>query len=193
MSIFDVGEIGRHALHRDGAGYGQLLSSFRCAIRWCPFPRIAYGSPRSREGSTRAQAGLVHRDVQAGQRHDLRRGEVKIFGFCRGQNASWPIRPLNPGDSPNSEPMETRVGVVMGTPMYMAPEAWPWANPVDGRSDQIYLGRGALAYELLQRGQAANHGEQPAGPAPRGDPSSRPPSWPSRRWRPTCPHAWTPS
>jgi serine/threonine protein kinase len=78
--------------------------------------------------------GLVHRDVKSANVFVARNGAVKVgdFGIAKATQASRLSR--------------TEIGLVKGTPGYMAPEQ-RLAQPVDGRAD-LY-GVGAIAYELL--------------------------------------------
>jgi tRNA A-37 threonylcarbamoyl transferase component Bud32 len=81
-----------------------------------------------------AALGLVHRDMKCGNVFVARNGVVKIgdFGIAKASHASRISR--------------TEIGMVKGTPGYMAPEQ-RLAQPLDGRAD-LY-GVGAIAYELL--------------------------------------------
>ena len=78
--------------------------------------------------------GLVHRDVKSANVFVARNGAVKVgdFGIAKATQASRLSR--------------TEIGLVKGTPGYMAPEQ-RLAQAVDGRAD-LY-GVGAIAYELL--------------------------------------------
>ncbi len=78
--------------------------------------------------------GLVHRDVKSANVFVARNGAVKVgdFGIAKASQASRLSR--------------TEIGLVKGTPGYMAPEQ-RLAQTVDGRAD-LY-GVGAIAYELL--------------------------------------------
>jgi tRNA A-37 threonylcarbamoyl transferase component Bud32 len=81
-----------------------------------------------------APLGLVHRDVKCGNVYVARNGVVKIgdFGIAKAHHESQVSR--------------TEIGLVKGTPGYMAPEH-RLGQPLDGRAD-LY-GVGAIAYELL--------------------------------------------
>jgi serine/threonine-protein kinase len=82
-----------------------------------------------------ADKGLVHRDVKPANLM-LHNGQVKVsdFGIAREVAASSKL---------------TRMGLVMGTPDYMAPEQ-AMGQPVDPRADQYALG-GTLFHLLAGR------------------------------------------
>lgn len=77
-------------------------------------------------------AGIVHRDVKASNVMMSRRGEVKLMDFGIAKQDLL-------------EPM-TRTGLVVGTPMYVAPEVVA-GGEADARSDLYALG--ALLYGCL--------------------------------------------
>lgn len=81
-----------------------------------------------------ASLGLVHRDMKCGNVFVARNGVVKVgdFGIAMTNHASRVTR--------------TQIGLVKGTPGYMAPEH-RLGHPIDGRADMY--GVGAIAYELL--------------------------------------------
>lgn len=82
-----------------------------------------------------AKAGLIHRDVKPSNLVLLKSGEVKVTDFGLA-------KPLDPGD----EPALTALGVVVGTPDYIAPEQ-ARGDPIDERVDIYALG-GTLFYLL---------------------------------------------
>ncbi len=75
-----------------------------------------------------ANAGLIHRDVKPANLVRLTDGSVKITDFGLA-------KPLDPGD----EPALTAMGVVVGTPDYIAPEQ-ARGDPIDARVDIYALG-----------------------------------------------------
>jgi serine/threonine-protein kinase len=75
-----------------------------------------------------ARAGLIHRDVKPSNLVLLRDGSVKVTDFGLA-------KPLDPGD----EPALTAMGVVVGTPDYIAPEQ-ARGDPIDERVDIYALG-----------------------------------------------------
>ncbi|WP_394839907.1 serine/threonine protein kinase [Pendulispora rubella] len=157
VGIFDVGEI-------DGTPYiamelapGKLLSTYvgdddvpiRLRIGW--LAQIACGLDAAHK------EGLVHRDVKPENVMVCDNGEVKLFDFGVVKRVTAPV--LDDSE-PNSEPVATRVGAVMGTPLYMAPEQ-ALGEAVDGRSDQFAWA--TLAYELLSGGVHPILGKNPRG------------------------------
>jgi tRNA A-37 threonylcarbamoyl transferase component Bud32 len=93
-------------------------------------------------------AGIIHRDVKPENVMIRADGVVKVLDFGIARRLQVPIS----GDSAGyagagGDPSRiTAHGVVVGTPLYMAPEQLR-GEPLDGRADQFAWG--ALAYELL--------------------------------------------
>lgn len=85
--------------------------------------------------SAAAKAGLIHRDVKPSNLVRLPDGRVKVTDFGLA-------KPVDPG----SEPALTAMGVVVGTPDYIAPEQ-ARGEPIDERVDLYALG-GTLYYLL---------------------------------------------
>ena len=81
--------------------------------------------------------GIIHRDLKPDNVMLVRRSAnpefVKVldFGVAKLQ----------------TDQKQTKTGVLMGTPMYMAPEQWETLPDVDGRADLYALG--AILYECL--------------------------------------------
>ncbi|WP_394828492.1 serine/threonine-protein kinase [Pendulispora albinea] len=147
IGIFDVGEI-------DGTPYiamelatGRLLSTFIGDKRVTVRQRLAWLSQIAHGLDAAHKQGLVHRDVKPENMMVCDTGEVKILDFGVVKRIAGPV--VDPAEAPHSEPLQTRVGVVMGTPLYMAPEQ-ALGEPIDGRSDQFSWA--TVAYELLSSG-----------------------------------------
>ncbi|MEP6652817.1 MAG: serine/threonine-protein kinase [Myxococcales bacterium] len=127
----------------DGADLARLIEISARAGRRIPLPVVLaivrkvcdglHAAHTTRAGDG-ALLGLVHRDMKCGNVFVARNGVVKIgdFGIAMTNHASRVTR--------------TQIGLVKGTPGYMAPEH-RLGQPIDGRAD-IY-GVGAIAYELL--------------------------------------------
>ena len=155
VGIFDVGEINGTPYIAMELAPGKLLSSYvgdaevpmRLRIGW--LAQIACGLDAAH------QQGLVHRDVKPENVMVCDNGDVKLFDFGVVKRVTAPVVD---DTEPNSEPVATRVGTVMGTPLYMAPEQ-ALGEAVDGRSDQFAWG--TLAYELLSGGVHPVMGKNP--------------------------------
>jgi len=83
-----------------------------------------------------AKAGLIHRDVKPSNLVQLTDGRVKVTDFGLA-------KPVDPG----TEPALTALGVVVGTPDYIAPEQ-ARGDAIDERVDIYALG-GTLYYLLI--------------------------------------------
>jgi Protein kinase domain len=147
VQIIDLGRAGDEYFiameHVDGADLARLIEIAHRHDRPVPLNVVlailrkicdglhAAHTTRAADG---AALGLVHRDVKCGNVFVARNGVVKIgdFGIAKASHASRISR--------------TEIGMVKGTPGYMAPEQ-RLAQPLDGRAD-LY-GVGAIAYELL--------------------------------------------
>lgn len=95
------------------------------------------------------QAGIVHRDLKPENimlvPEPVTAGLdwVKVLDFGIAKVSAKKNGTLDPGRSA----MDTHLGAVMGTPLYMAPEQHGQAEQVDGRADVFSLG--VILYELL--------------------------------------------
>jgi serine/threonine-protein kinase len=85
------------------------------------------------------QRGLIHRDVKP----------ANLF-LCRERSEPDTVKVLDFGLAKESAPRETQLtadNTVLGTPLYMSPEAFMAPEKIDARSDLYSLG--AVAYLLL--------------------------------------------
>ncbi|WP_394842023.1 serine/threonine protein kinase [Pendulispora brunnea] len=146
IGIFDVGSF-------KGVPYivmelvsGHQLSAFigdeRVGIR----QRLSWLAQIARGLDAAHRQGLVHRDVKPENVMVCNSGEIKLFDFGVVKRMT-PFASLSNATDPMGE--KTRTGIVMGTPLYMAPEQ-ALGDAVDGRSDQFAWA--TLAYELLSGG-----------------------------------------
>ena len=143
-NIVTVHDYGRTA---DGAFYyamelldGMDLEKLVAAFGPQPSERVIHILRQAARGLVEAhEAGLVHRDVKPANVFVCRRwGEpdaVKVLDFGLAKNNAGP---------PTSV---TAHNVVLGTPLYISPEALQGTDLVDARSDIYSLG--AVAYYML--------------------------------------------
>lgn len=144
VHIFDVGEFQGTPFIAMELVTGKQMSEFmedtnvsmRTRVEW--LIAIANGL-----GAAHKQ-GLVHRDVKPDNVMVCNDGSVKVLDFGVAKAMKDEPAAANINDS-----FVTRTGVVMGTPLYMAPEQVV-GEGLDGRSDQFSWG--AVAYELLTGG-----------------------------------------
>ncbi len=97
--------------------------------------------------------GLVHRDVKPENVMVCNDGTVKLMDFGGVKKMDEEKKPASTHPT-----FVTRAGMVVGTPMYMAPEQ-AIGESLDGRSDQFAWG--TLAYELLSGGIHPIHTNNP--------------------------------
>jgi serine/threonine protein kinase/tetratricopeptide (TPR) repeat protein len=143
VSVFDVGEA-------DGAPFiameliegvslrahiGDAAVPWELCVRWLVDVARALEAAHKR--------GLVHRDIKPENVMIREDGVVKVLDFGIARRPQLPVDPSRPSDFITF----TGKGLVVGTPLYMAPEQMRGNASVDRRADQFSWG--VVAYELL--------------------------------------------
>lgn len=117
----------------DGTDLGTIVEEHG-AMTSATAARMVLDAARGLQAA--ARAGLIHRDVKPSNLVQLTDGRVKVTDFGLA-------KPVDPG----SEPALTALGVVVGTPDYIAPEQ-ARGDAIDERVDIYALG-GTLYYLLV--------------------------------------------
>lgn len=117
----------------DGTDLGSLVEK-QGALDSRTVVRAAFDAASGLEAASKA--GLIHRDVKPSNLVRLTDGMVKVTDFGLA-------KPVDPG----TEPALTAMGVVVGTPDYIAPEQ-ARGEPIDERVDIYALG-GSLFFMLV--------------------------------------------
>jgi serine/threonine-protein kinase len=150
VAVFDVGHIEAGG-ELQGTTYlaMELIkgSSLRAYIGDTTVPmaeRVRWLVDVARALAAAHAAGLVHRDIKPENVMIREDGAIKVLDFGIARRAHGPV---DPSSSTESFLLPTTAhGVVMGTPLYMAPEQLR-AESLDGRTDQFAWG--VVAYEVL--------------------------------------------
>ena len=145
ISIFDVGE-------SDGAAFvvmelvsGKTLREYVGDASVPVERRVQWLIDVARALGAAHKAGLVHRDIKPDNVMINDEGVVKVLDFGIARRSSRAADPTAPTESNGIETI-TQDGVVVGTPLYMAPEQLR-GEDLDGRADQFAWG--VVASELL--------------------------------------------
>ena len=142
VSIFDFGRTAGGVLyyvmeHIEGLTLDELIQRYGAA----PPGRVIYIMAQVAHALAEAhELGLVHRDIKPANILLCDRGGVvdlpKLVDFGLVADLQAPI-----------DPLDSRPRALLGTPMYMAPEALTEAHRVDARTDLYAIG--AVAYYML--------------------------------------------
>ena len=145
VTVYRVGEV-------DGQPYlvselirGESLDTVARPMPWERVREIGIGLARGLAAAHRA--GIIHRDIKPGNAVVGEDGQVKLldFGLAKLHDTS-PEDPLDDGAVVAAVPVSmTATGQLLGTPLYMAPEAWSGEAPTCAMD--VYS-LGALLYEL---------------------------------------------
>jgi serine/threonine-protein kinase len=151
VSIFDLGEVDGVPFIAMEYAAGRTLRAWVGAevpwaqkLRWLVDVATALGAAHA--------AGLVHRDVKPENVLVGERGEVKVLDFGiarRASGAAGGAQAAAGSTGPDGQPALatlTGQGVLVGSPLYMAPEQL-LGLPLDGRADQFAWA--VVAYELF--------------------------------------------
>ena len=135
VTIFDVGEFGTQPYiameELDGVPLNKLMAGSPLAVR----EAVDIGIQLAQALHYAHEHGVIHRDIKPGnivRLNDSNLIKVTDFGICHVETAD--------------ETQQTRMGQVLGTPLYMSPEQVS-GEQVDGRSD--IFSAGIVLYQLL--------------------------------------------
>jgi len=145
VGVFDVGEIdGRVYLAMEYVVGKTLRDLMRDAtipwqrrLRWLVDVARALGAAH--------REGLVHRDIKPENVMVRDDGLVKVLDFGIARRTAAPVDPTGKTEQANLATL-TGKGLIVGTPMYMAPEQLKGGDP-DTRTDQFAWG--VMSYEVL--------------------------------------------
>jgi hypothetical protein len=144
VSVYDMGEAAGVPYIAMELVEGRLLSEFAgTAAGVCVAEKVRWLIEVARGIQASHEAGLLHRDIKPHNVIVTKAGSVKLLDF----GLAKPTEEAEPTFGPFTRPdFKTRVGFVVGSPRYMAPEALR-GGTCDGRADQFSWG--VTAYELI--------------------------------------------
>jgi serine/threonine protein kinase len=152
VAIYDVGQVDEPETLR-GTTYlamelikGATLRSYVGDARVTMKERVRWLSDVARALAAAHAAGLVHRDVKPENVMIRDDGRVKVLDFGIAKRAASDAVDATSSTEGYVVPTLTGQGVIVGTPLYMAPEQLR-AEALDGRCDQFAWG--VVAYEVL--------------------------------------------
>jgi len=146
VTIHRVGELHDHPYLVYEYVRGRSLDAIERPLPWRRALELARGLARGLAAAHRA--GVLHRDIKPANAILGDDGTVKLldFGLAKMVGArEHELAALPPARASTPEPSLTTTGALMGTPLYMAPEAWEGAAPTP--SMDVYS-LGAIVHEL---------------------------------------------
>ena len=144
VAVFDVGEHDGETFVAMELVSGKPLRSFVGDDSISLATRLRWLAEIGRGLAAAHRAGLVHRDVKPENVMISDDGVVKVLDFGIARRPRGAVDPTAPTDAGGMGTI-TQAGVIIGTPLYMAPEQL--RGDADARSDQFAWG--VVAYELL--------------------------------------------
>jgi serine/threonine-protein kinase len=159
VSVIEVGEVSGTAYIAMELVNGRTLRTYIGDRAITMDRRISWLSQIAEGLEAAHLRGLVHRDVKPENVMVCTDGTVKLMDFGGVKKMEEDKAPA----STQHPTFVTRAGMVVGTPMYMAPEQ-AIGEQLDGRSDQFAWG--TVAYELLSGGMHPIHTNNPKNLAP---------------------------
>ncbi len=144
VTVYDVGEFEGQAWLAMECIEGRPLRAF---IRDASVPledRLEWLVQIASVLSAAHARGIIHRDIKPENVMVRDDGAAKVLDFGIARRSATSAAPI--GDADTALKTLTAEGVVVGTPVYMAPEQLR-GEPLDGRSDQFSWA--VVAYELL--------------------------------------------
>ena len=156
VTIHRVGAIGERPYIVYELVRGTSLDAIVKPVPWRLALDLAIGLARGLTAAHRA--GVLHRDIKPANAMLSHEGSVKLLDFglaklveSQAELAASPVQPVPSGAVRESPPTLTSTGALLGTPLYMAPEAWRGEAPSE--SMDVYS-LGALVYELCSGNRA---------------------------------------
>lgn len=146
VTIFRVGQVDDKPYLVSEFVRGQSLDALPAPVPWERLLRIAVGLARGLCAAHRR--GVLHRDIKPANAIIAGDGEVKLLDFGLAKildEADATPAPPSPEGERGGAPSLTATGALLGTPRYMAPEAWR-GEPATVSTDIYSLG--VLLYEL---------------------------------------------